>query len=141
MAEKQLFETVRPELRAQMLADNAYAKENRTYQKDFSQEEIEEFKSRLAESMIELNSLSDDLKEVKKEYAQKMDPIKNRLQGLLEYIKFGSRQVTEEVFLFDHQEEGLMALYNVEGELVHSRKLLPNERQTKMRLMKTGTEE
>ncbi len=43
-----------------------------------------------------------------------------------------------EIFKYNDQPEGVMAAYNNEGELVSTRKLLPDERQTKMRLL-TGT--
>jgi hypothetical protein len=138
MVEKQLFPDMSPERRAKMLADNAYGKENRTYQKEFTQDEIDNFKSGLSDSMIEKNALTEAFAEARKEHTAKIAPINGKIKGLLEFIKYKSRQVTEEVYLYDDQTEGIMAAYNNEGELISTRKLTPDERQTKMRLL-TGT--
>jgi hypothetical protein len=138
---KSRFANVPGDVRLQMMVDNCYNKEQHTYQKEFAPDEIEVFKGKLSDAMISLNALNDEIKEKKAEFKKKVDPIKKSITGLLDYIKHKSRQVSEEVYLFDHQKEGLMAAYNSEGELVFTRKLLPSERQMKMRVLKTGTEE
>lgn len=134
-----LFPEYSDSTRLQMMIDNCYQKEYRTFQKEFSPDEIDSFKSNLSEAMIQLNTLTEDLKDKRKEFALKMDPIKKNITGMLDYIKHKARTVTEEVFLFDYQETNMMAAYNNEGELVFTRKLLPAEKQTQLRMI-TGTD-
>jgi hypothetical protein len=136
--DKYLFQNYFELQRRQMLEDNCYAKENRTYMKDFTEEEMAYMKDNFIADTLQLATMAEELAKIKAEYAEKMKPIAKRVQNLLTDVKLGSRQVTEQVFQFDDQEEGIMGSYNGEGELVATRKLLPNERQLKIR--GTGTQ-
>jgi len=141
MKEQQLFPNKTPEQRAQMIKDNAYSVETRTYQKRFEQDEIEVFKSNLSDALIQINALNDELREFKASHKLKTAPLQKKLTGLLGYIKHGSREITEEVYLMEDHKAGVMTSYDIEGNVVSERKMLPAERQTKMRLLNaTGTE-
>jgi hypothetical protein len=138
-----IFENYSPQERIGMLENNSTRQTERTYQKDFSTEEIDEFKTIMSDDMIKLDAIEDELAEWKKDFKNRMDPLQKNIRSLLNFIKFRSRQVTEEVFLFDYQEEGVMASYNNEGDLVDTRRLTPAEKQTSIMsiIRKTGTEE
>jgi hypothetical protein len=125
-----------------MLENNSIRATERTYQKDFTQEEVDEFKTIMSDDMIKLDAIEDAFAEVKKDFKTKMEPLQKNIKSLLAFIKFRSRQVTEEVYLFDFQEEGMMASYNSDGDLVDTRRLTPAERQTNIMsiMRKTGTE-
>jgi C1A family cysteine protease len=143
MIPQKLFEGRGNAERLELLENNMLRQTERTYQKDFTQEEVDEFKTIMSEDMIKLDAIEDELAEVKKEFKAKMEPLQKNIKGLLTFIKFKSRQVTEQVYLFDYQEEGMMASYNSDGDLVDTRRLTPAEKQTNIMsiIRKTGTEE
>lgn len=52
-------------------------------------------------------------------------------------MKTKHAEIDEEVYLLDNQEEGMMLIYNALGEMLSSRKLSPNERQSNVITMST----
>jgi hypothetical protein len=142
MITEKMFPELPPRDRLEMLESNCLRTEERTYQKAFSDEEISLFKDEMSEAMILLSGIKKSFSEVKKDFKAKMEPIEKKINGLLDYIKHRERQVTEQVFLYDFQEDGMMAQYNSDGELVGTRRLTPAERQTRIMSVvhRTGTE-
>jgi len=98
----------------------------------FSQDDLDEMKSNLSELCIEKDGNEDELKELSKGLRDKIKEQSGRIKALLKLLKDKYEYQTQEVFDFDDQENGLMLTYNYNGELINSRKLRPQERQTKM---------
>lgn len=118
--------------RQEKLSEMSDGVEAFTYQKEFSKSELTEIKDQVAKSLIELSDLEDELTDIKKEYGDKISPYKTELKRLTQFLKVGSRMVTEDCFKLievDSQETGF---YNEDGILVFSRQCSPDEMQLKI---------
>lgn len=60
------------EEQGQFLADNADAVEKKEYMRHFTPEELLKKKEGLSETCISINDIEEELKEIKKEYAEKL---------------------------------------------------------------------
>lgn len=132
MTTETLFEDSTPEERVKLLRDNALRVEEMTVKRYFTPEQMEDMRKELTADSIECSEKEDELKEVsaplKAVIKEKKAVIKERLQKL----KAKFEESREEVFLMDNQQDGMMEIYDAEGKLVSSRKLLPSERQTRI---------
>jgi len=126
--------------RVQFLDANCTEVENIGFTREFTQEEMEAMKDNLADVSIELNDLQIEKKELVKEINLKMKPKDQCRKNLLESIRKRSEYVNEDCFKFVDHETNTVGYYNSEGLLVSTRRIKPEERQTKMfKLPKTGT--
>lgn len=98
----------------------------------FSEEDLAEMKTRLSEVSIDRDAFEDELRELSKGLREKIKASTNTFKILLVHLKNKFEYQSQEVFDFDDQEQGLMLTYNNQGELINSRKLRPQEKQTRI---------
>lgn len=137
---KDLFQDIAVEQRAKMLQDNAYRVEEMDIKRPFTHEQLVDFKHELSEEMIQLNELKGKLDEIKKDFKVKMAPYEQKVKTILKNLKHKYEESEETVYLLDDQEANEMLIYDAQGMLLQTRKLMPGERQTVIRNLKTGTE-
>lgn len=125
--------------RVQFLRDNCDQMESIGYTRDFTPEEMDAMKDNLADISIELNDLQIEKKEIVKEINEKMKPKDQRRKALLHNIRTRSEYVNEDCFKFVDHDENMVGYYNSAGLLVSKRRIKPEERQTKIRMLKSGT--
>lgn len=122
-----------PELTAKerlmIMQENAAKVEKTTYQKPLTPEELAARREDLADNCIHLNYLEDELKEVKDEFKDKMDPLKTTNKTLLSEIKTKQSTVDGTLYHLSNHDEGMMETYDSEGFMVESRRLRPEEKQ------------
>jgi hypothetical protein len=136
---KQFMPELTPKERLMILQENASKVEQTTYQKSLSAEDLAGRREDLADNCIKLNSFEDELKEVKDDFKLKMDPLKNHNKTLLTEIKTKQTTVDGTLFHLANLEDGMMETYTEEGELISSRRLRPEEKQTSIfNLKKVG---
>ena len=98
-----------------------------SYMKKFSSEELSELKSDLSTIMIKFDVIETELKDIKDDYKEKLDPLKKSVKELLAWIRDKAKRVTEECYIM---YEGEFAVYyNGEAEEVHRRPLEISEKQ------------
>lgn len=122
-----------PEEVAQLLRDTCIRTERANVKRYFQPEELDQFRVDLSKLSIKRDDLEVKLKAqaqpLKLEIGQCTKEIKQHLQDLRkEYT-----EQEEEVFLIDDQDNGEMIIYSSTGSVVETRRLLPNERQTRIR--------
>lgn len=122
-----------------LLKANCKSAEKQQVKVFFSEDDLAEMKSRLSESSIERNALEDELSDIGKGLRGKIKSETKTIKGLLIYLKNKFEYQEQDVFEFDDQENGMMLTYNNQGELINSRKLRPNERQTSIIDFKSKT--
>jgi hypothetical protein len=118
-----------PEERKTLLRDTCDKMENFSYEKSFTNQDVELFCDRLSKIMIEVKQMEIELAKVKKEFSDKMKPFKVELSELLNKIKFRSVMVTEPVYIFIDYDKNKVGYYTGEGVLVNSRRLRIDEHQ------------
>lgn len=128
--EKQLFADYAPEQRRAFLQDNADSIELTSYTRRFTHEELAEFKDKLSTVAIDINSISIEKKEVMDNFKDRMKPLNVEHSDLLEKIHNKAEVVEEDCFKMISHEEGMVGFYNQIGELVYSRPILPQEKQS-----------
>lgn len=125
------------------LKDNADAIEEIDYTHQFTSEELAQKKESLAETSIKINDIEVEKKEVVDVYKERLKPLNEEKQKLLEDIKRKSEYKKDvECVKILYHEERMAGYYNRQGELVYFRPLMPQEMQktTFSINRKTGTE-
>jgi len=130
-----IFQDKTPSERLQLLRENAASVENQSVKVMFSEEELADMKHNLSDVSIKENELKEELKEISKDLKGKIKSEREMIKGLLTYLKNKYIMQTQEVYLMDDQDAGLMLTYNAEGMLIESRKLRPSEKQTRIKTL------
>lgn len=127
-----IFENKTQNERLELLKANAVTIEREMVKVHFSEDDLAEMKSRLSENSIIKNDLEIEKKDLTTDLNLKIKEQKGYIKGLLGYLKLKYEEQSQEVFLFDDQENGLMLTYNCVGELIATRRLRPAEKQTRI---------
>ena len=127
--QREIFQEKTPEDRKVYLRDTCDKIENFSYEKSYTNQDVELFCDRLSKIMIEVQQAEVELSRLKKEFTDKMKPSKKELSELLNKIKFRSEMVTEQVYIFIDHERNEVGYYTGTGVLVHKRMLKIDEHQ------------
>lgn len=111
------------------------------YTKHLTEDELNEKKSELAELSIKLAALEDEKKQIVDEFKQKMKTPKSELSNVLEIIKHKSERKFGTLYKVDDQEKEMMYFFDETGQCVHYRPLFKNEKQTKIKQLKSASNE
>lgn len=130
--EKQILKDETRSSRQLILTDSCVRKEEFTYPKHFESDELAFKKDELTQVCLKLGKLVEEKKTVSKEFNTNIKIAKVEQAGILNSLRTGMEEVTEEVFLLDDQDSGKMGYYNKEGELVYERPLMPEEKQLRI---------
>jgi len=125
--------------RATALKENAVSAYTKNVVRDFTEEDLDEMKSRLSEVDIELNDTEIEKKELTQEINGRIKIFKTRRSELLRDLKNKYFESNETVYDIDNQEDGVMETYDHAGNLIGTRKLSPKERQTTIKNLNAKT--
>lgn len=143
MLDKEMFNDIRLEDRANYLRDNCDAVEEITYSKAFSSEELAEQRENLTDLSIKIADIEEELAQAKSHFKYLLKPLKEQKAVAIENLKKKAQIVTEECCKFFDEETKMIGYYNDEGKLVNSRPAFPNEMQGnlfRINVPKTGTD-
>lgn len=113
----------------------------RSYTRKFDQEEINERRSELANVIIQIADLEQELAEVRADYKGKIKPLQERVSKLRDELKVGGDWIKGDCFKFVDEDEGKVGIYSPEGYLLEQRPMTQDERQRNVfRTLRTGTE-
>lgn len=113
----------------------------RSYTRKFDQEEINERRSELANVIIQIADLEQELAEVRADYKGKIKPLQERVSKLRDELKVGGDWIKGDCFKFVDEDEGKVGIYSPEGYLLEQRPMTQDERQRNVfRALRTGTE-
>lgn len=137
---EKIFQQEHPSQREQVIAANSFAIEQQVVRREFSPEELENYRRELSDLSIDLKNKREAaalrMKEIREEVRLAQEAVNDRVVKL----KTRYEENLEKVYLFDDQESRRMRIYNKHGELVNERPLLPAERQTRIvNMPKDGT--
>lgn len=129
------------EEREKMLDANALRSEERDVKKPFTEDEKDGMRKELSRDLVELNKLNEAFKKAKKAHEEACAPLKTNVEAMTKSLRAGFIEVKQDVYLYDYQEQGIMATYDRDGNLLETRRLMPEEKQTNVISMarKTGT--
>ena len=124
-----------PEERINVLRNNADKIEQTDYEKELTEEELIAKREEFVDNSIDVSKLEDELAEKKKEYKNKIEPIKLVNRSLQKEIKTKKRWVKGQLFHMANHTDSMMETYDETGELVSSRRLRPDEKQVRMQVV------
>lgn len=124
-----------PEERINILRNNADKIEQTDYEKELTEEELIAKREEFVDNSIDVSKLEDELAEKKKEYKNKIEPIKLVNRSLQKEIKTKKRWVKGQLFYMADHVNGMMETWDETGELVSSRRLRPDEKQVRMQVV------
>lgn len=117
-----------PEERLNVMRNNADKVEREKYEKELTEEELVGKSAQFVENSIAVSNLEDELADKKKEFKNKIDPIKLTNRVLQYELKTKKRKVEGQLFHMADQVNSMMEVYDESGELVSSRRLRPEEK-------------
>lgn len=131
-----------PEQRKRFLKDNADAVVEKTYMKKFTPEQLQGHKETLANTSIEINEIEEELREVKSEYKERLKPLHEKRNQMIQNIRSKSELVTGICYQFVNNEERMTYFYNEEGDCIEARPCTADELQKTVfsSLRLTGTD-
>lgn len=123
------------EERINVLRNNADKIDNTDYEKELTEDELIAKREEFVDNSIDVSKLEDELAEKKKEYKNKIEPIKLVNRGLQKEIKTKKRWVKGQLFHMANHIDSMMETYDETGEMVSSRRLRPDEKQVRMQVV------
>lgn len=138
MKENKLQDVPR-EQRAEMLKDMADKQNLEKVKRHYTEDEKNQMKDFISEQSIVVMDQENEFKKISSSFRSAIKEHKASVTDALVNIKQGYSENEEKVFMFADQEAGQMDVFDMFGEFLYSRKLLPEERQTKVFELKTGT--
>lgn len=140
--DRQLGQDLIPALREQFLKDNCDACEQKGYMRQYTPEELQGHKEKLANLSIEISEIEAEKKISDAAYKGRLKPLKESRAQMVSNIKSKAEYVNEVCYRFTDQETRETGYYNKEGQLVESRPATADELQTTIFQMvrKTGTD-
>lgn len=129
-----------PIQREAFLKDNCDGFEQKGYMKQYSKEELQGHKEKLANVSIEIAEIEAELKQVQADYKGRLKPLKESRSMMVSNIKSKAEYVREICYRFTDQETRETGFYNKEGKLVESRPATADElNPTIFSVVRTGT--
>ena len=132
----------------ELLRDNCYSSHTETVPVRPSESSLAEMRKTLEKKLIQVRNRDNFIKEAKltmKGFQPSLDELFDSFDGIdfgeedfktlksqisesLQVLDKGFYEEKQTVYLFDYQDENVMAAYNQEGELIYQRPLLPTEK-------------
>lgn len=128
---EKIFQDYEINEREAMLEANCVRTEEMPVKKFYTPEEIIEMRREYTENSIQIKRKMEELKKIKAEIDGYCKPLIESNTYLLTNIRTGHVEQDQQVYLFDDQKAGMMKFYDNRGEMVSSRRLTPEERQTR----------
>lgn len=115
--------------RKAVLESEALAVEEGKYQKPLTHDEVLYYKDILAENSINQAVILDEFQQVKDSYKERLKPIKEVISESLQAIKTKSIEKEGRLYKMADFEDQMIHKVDEAGNVIHSRKMLPEERQ------------
>lgn len=116
-----------PKEKIRIMRDN-YESSIETYYRHLTPEEIAGREQELSQNCIEIFKLEKRLKEIKADYKEQIDPLKDDNTKLMTEIDTGQVEHKGEIFFVPDYEKNLMITYDEFGKFISERFLKPGER-------------
>jgi hypothetical protein len=121
--------------RKAVLESEAIAVEEGKYTKPLTESEILYFKDQLAEQSINQAIILDEFKKVKESYKDRLEPIAKDISSAIQAIKFKAVEQCGRLYKMADYESKMIHKVDELGNVIHSRQMLPEERQYRMQAL------
>lgn len=121
-----------PADRIDALRDTADKIEQTRYFRKLTPEELDIKREELSETAIKLSDIQNEMKETNDKFKERMKPLKDSLTGLIYEVKTKQAECEGIVYHLANHDTGMMESYDDKGDLIGSRRLRPEERQSNL---------
>lgn len=119
----------------------AYKVSDEGYSKTLSEQDLIEKKDELSEVVMEISEIEERRKITMNDFKKKLEEPLEAKKELLQAIRSKTEFRRGLVFYVDDQELNKMYVFDEFGECIDVRPLRKDERQVKIKMLKTGTDE
>lgn len=126
--------------RKSVLESESIAIEDGKYEKPLTTDELAFYKDELAVHSISQAVILDEFADIKDEFKEKLKPIKEKISESLQAIKYKSIQKEGRLYKMADFEDQMIHKVDELGNVIHSRKMLPEERQFRIQAFKSVNE-
>lgn len=125
--EQKLFQDLTPESREETIREMSINSENMVFQKPLSEEEIDFNYREFGNTAIRKDAREQELEDIKQEFKDKIAPLKAKMAEHMKAIRNKAIEIEGEVFAIVDHEARMTGYYDLEGNLISSRRALPEE--------------
>lgn len=115
--------------REAFIRDNCDKVEMKGYMRQYSRDELQQRKEKLANLSIEIAEITTEKKAANREFKARMDPLKDQHAEVVSQIKAKAEYVDEECYKYIDQEAREVAYYNKAGDCIEVRPATADEMQ------------
>lgn len=126
--------------RKSVLESEAIAVEEGKYEKPLTPDELLFYKDELAVHSINQAVIMDEFAEIKKDFKDRLEPIKEKISESIQAIKYKSIQKEGRLYKLADFDDQMIHKVDELGNIIHSRKMLPEERQFRIQALKTAAQ-
>lgn len=132
MNTKSQMELMSPRERIEFLRTQATNIRQGNYFRQFTDDELDSKKDELVEQCINIDVKEVEFTDIKKTYGDEIKSLKKLRASLTDSIKIKGENTSGEIFEFAEHEDGLMVSFDEQGNVIGSRKLRPEEKQSNL---------
>lgn len=125
---KKLFEGLSGDDLIQKMNEVCHHKTVDTFDKPLSHDEIQAVKDIVTDRAGKIQHLDEEKKAFMESHNSEMKPLKAEFEEKVKEARTGTRKTEGEVWFIDDQEEGVMTLFDEQGNEISSRPLRRDER-------------
>lgn len=133
-----MYPDMNREEREKLMAKQCLKTEVADYSKPLTDDEIVAEQNGYTRSAMTLEGMEAEKKQLIAKLSSQIKALKEIMTEQLKVIQNGKRQVNGKLYLFPDQQGGVMRYYDVWGNIVNVRPLIPTERQTTLFLGEDG---
>lgn len=116
------------------LLNLSITKQKEIIRHEFSAEELNDIRNSIADNLMKVNDLEEELQEIKDDFKGKINPLKKENKHLLKDNKNRYRDQEIEVYLVPDYDNKIMEFFNEDGIKVGDRKMMMSEMQGRLQL-------
>lgn len=116
------------------LLNLSITKQKEIIRHEFTAEELNDIRNSIADNLMKVNDLEEELQEIKDDFKGKINPLKKENKHLLKDNKNKFRDQEIEVYLVPDYDSKIMEFFNEEGIKVGDRKMMMSEMQGRLNL-------
>ena len=115
-----------------ILLDNCEGVEDMTFTEQLSEEQLAELREVHTDNCIEIGKHNEVLKEAKDAHKEAVKPLSTDNKDILKTLRTRHKEINGKVYRLANLDNGMMEYVNEKGHVVSSRRLKPEEKQTRV---------
>jgi hypothetical protein len=125
--------------RQEVLITEAFATEEMQFMKPLEESELAALKDELAQTAIKRSMLEDEMANVMEDFKARIKPLKEKFAETLEAIKVKAVDALGTVYLMQDFDNQMIHYVSEDGTVINSRRMKPEERQTRLQIEKAAS--